>query len=278
MARILVIDDEPGILDLLDTVLRHKGHEVVLAERGLKGLQLFQQERSHVTILDLMMPEVGGITVLREIRTLDPNAVVIILTGVGTEKRERQARELGAAEFLQKDFALHTLGATLDRVLTQIGRTMMVDGRRQFPRFLIQFSITLLQDGVMIGDGTCCDLSTEGCAVASQVNVGKGDHVALQLYLPDHEDPTTPLMIEVAAVRWTIKPKLGLEFISLPSGEQQRLRPVCKDPPADQPLPDDKPLKIELTEPRNSWIPRYKPIFQRFSIRPYISPFSPDRC
>ncbi len=42
MAKILVIDDEPGILDLLDTVLRDKGHEVVLAERGLKGLQQFQ--------------------------------------------------------------------------------------------------------------------------------------------------------------------------------------------------------------------------------------------
>ena len=86
MAKILVIDDELGILDLLATVLRHKGHEVVLAERGRKGLQLFQQERPHVTILDLMMPEMGGITVLREIRTLDPNALVIILTGSGTEE------------------------------------------------------------------------------------------------------------------------------------------------------------------------------------------------
>ena len=170
-----------------------------------------------------MMPEVGGITVLREIRTLDPKALVIILTGVGTEKRERQARELGAAEFLQKDFALHTLGATLDRVLTQIGRTMMVDGRRQFPRFLIQFQITFLKDEVMIGDGTGYDLSTEGCAVASQAKVGTGDHVALQLYLPDHQEPTTPLLVEVAVVRWTLQPKLGLEFISLPSGEQQRL-------------------------------------------------------
>jgi len=76
----------------------------------------------------------------------------------------------------------------------------------------------------MIGDGTCYGLSAYGCKVASQANIGKGDHVALQLYLPDHEDPTTPLMVEVAVVRWTIQQKLGLEFISLPSGEQQRLR------------------------------------------------------
>ncbi len=61
MARILVIDDEPSMLELLDTVLRRKGHEVVLTEHGRKGLQLFQQERPHVTILDLLMPEVGGL-------------------------------------------------------------------------------------------------------------------------------------------------------------------------------------------------------------------------
>ncbi len=100
----------------------------------------------------------------------------------------------------------------------------MVDERRQAPRFWVQFPISLFQGGVLIGDGTGYDLSAEGCAVESQANVGTGDHVALQLYLPEHEDPTTPLMVEDAVVRWTIQQKLGLEFISLPSGDQQRLR------------------------------------------------------
>ncbi len=223
MARILVIDDEPSILDLLDTILHSKGHEVVLAERGRKGVQLFQQERPHVTILDLEMPGMDGCAVLREIRALDPNALVIIQTGFGTEEREWQARKLGAAEFIPKGLSLHFLGAALDRVLTQIGRTMMVDERRHFLRFLVQFPIVLLQDGVEIGDGTCYELSAEGCTMESQANVGTGDSVALQLYLPDHEDPTTPLMIEVAVVRWTSQRKCGLAFISLSGGDHQRL-------------------------------------------------------
>ncbi len=122
MARILVIDDESSILDLLDTVLRRKGHEVVLTEHGRKGLQLFQQERPHVTILDLKMPDMDGLAVLREIRALDPNAPVIIHTGFGTEVRERQARELSVTEFLRKGFTLHTLGAALGRVLEQSGQ------------------------------------------------------------------------------------------------------------------------------------------------------------
>ena len=219
MTKILVIDDDPGILDLLDTVLRRKGHEVVLAERGHKGVQLFQQERPHVTILDLKMPDMDGLAVLREIRTLDPHAPVIILTGFGTEERERQAREMGVTEFLKKGFSLHFLGAALDRAMTQMG-----DERRQFSRFWVQFPISLYQGGVLIGNGTGYDLSAEGCAVESQVNVGKGDHVALQLHLPNHQDPTTPLMVEVAVVCWTVQKKFALEFISLPSGDQQRLR------------------------------------------------------
>jgi DNA-binding response OmpR family regulator len=223
MAKILVIDDEPGILDLLDNVLHRKGHDVVLAENGRTGLKLFQQERPHVTILDFMMPDVGGMAVLREIRTLDSNALVIIMTGFGTEEREWQARQRGAAEFLDKTLVLHTLGATLDRVLTQIGRTMGVDERRKFPRFLIQFPVSFVRNGVMIGDGTGCDLSAEGCTVASQANVRRDDHVELQLYLLDHQEPTTPLMVEIAAVRWTTQQMCGLEFISIPSGDKKRL-------------------------------------------------------
>ena len=122
MAKILVIDDEPEILDLLNTVLHRKGHEVVLANHGRKGLELFQREHPHATILDLMMPDMNGFAVLREIRTLDPNAPVIILTGYGTTERERQARELGVTEFLPKIFSMYSLGVALDHVLKQSGQ------------------------------------------------------------------------------------------------------------------------------------------------------------
>jgi hypothetical protein len=96
--------------------------------------------------------------------------------------------------------------------------------QRRFPRFVTQFPIAFLKDGVMIGDGAVYDLSTGGCAVESQANVLKGDYVVLQLYLPDHQAPTTPLMVDVGAVRWVIQQKVGVEFIRLSSEDQQRLR------------------------------------------------------
>jgi len=218
MAKVLVIDDELGVLDLVDEVLYRKGHDVVLAESGGAGLKLFRQERPHVTIVDFIMPEVGGLAVLKEIRTLDPHALVIMLTGYGTEERERQARHLGAAEFLDKSLVLHTLGATLDRVLTRIGRE-----RRQFPRFLVQFPVSFVRDGVMIGEGTGCDLSAGGCTVTSQTSVQTGEQMELHLYLLDHEEPTTPLMVGSATVRWTVGQQCGLEFIGVPSGDRARL-------------------------------------------------------
>lgn len=117
MSKILVIDDEQGIRHLLDTLLRRKGYEMVLAENGRKGLELFRRERPDVVVLDLKMPEMDGVTVLQQIRSVDLNQPVIILTGAGTPEREQQVRALGVSEFVEKEFSLHRLGDALKRLL-----------------------------------------------------------------------------------------------------------------------------------------------------------------
>jgi DNA-binding response OmpR family regulator len=117
MTKILVIDDEQGIRHLLDTLLRRKGYDVVLADSGRQGLELFRRERPDVIVLDLKMPEMDGLTVLREIKNLDPGKPVIILTGAGTAEAERQVRALGVTEYVEKEFSLHLLGDSLKRLL-----------------------------------------------------------------------------------------------------------------------------------------------------------------
>ena len=117
MAKILVIDDEQDIRNLLDTLLRRKGYDVVLAESGRKGLELFRRERPDVIVLDLKMPEMDGLTVLRQIHSLDPKKPVIILTGAGTAEAEQQVRTLGVTEYIEKEFSLHLLGDSLKRLL-----------------------------------------------------------------------------------------------------------------------------------------------------------------
>ena len=117
MAKILVIDDEEGIRNLLDTLLRLKGYDVVLVASGRKGLELFRRERPDVVVLDLNMPEMGGVVVLQQIRTLKPDQPVIVLTGAGTPEKELQVHALGVQEFVEKEFSLHRLGEALKRVL-----------------------------------------------------------------------------------------------------------------------------------------------------------------
>ena len=117
MAKILVIDDEQGIRDLLDTLLSRKGYDVVLADNGQKGLELLRRERPDIMVLDLKMPGMNGLTVLQQVRSLNPQQPVIILTGGGTPEAEQQVRALGVTEFVEKEFSLHHLGESLHRLL-----------------------------------------------------------------------------------------------------------------------------------------------------------------
>jgi DNA-binding NtrC family response regulator len=117
MSKILVIDDEESIRSLLDTLLSRKGHEVVLAESGKQGLELFRRERPDVVVLDLKMPEMDGLTVLKALRRIDSQQPVIVLTGAGTPEMEQQVYALGVTEFVEKEFSLHQLGDSLKRLL-----------------------------------------------------------------------------------------------------------------------------------------------------------------
>jgi DNA-binding response OmpR family regulator len=117
MAKVLVIDDEQGIRALLDTLLRRKGYDVIVAESGQKGLECFRRERPDVLVLDLKMPGMDGLTVLRQVRSLDPIMPVIILTGAGTAETEQRVRALGVTEYVEKEFSLHLLGDALKRLL-----------------------------------------------------------------------------------------------------------------------------------------------------------------
>jgi DNA-binding response OmpR family regulator len=117
MATILVIDDERVFCDLLKTVLGSHGHEVFTAYSGREALDLFSQHRPQFTLLDLRMPEMNGIEVLRRIRTIDASAAVMILTAWGSDALEKQARQLGVTDFLSKTLALDTIIASMERFL-----------------------------------------------------------------------------------------------------------------------------------------------------------------
>jgi DNA-binding response OmpR family regulator len=119
MAKILVVDDEVEFCEILKTLLRSHGHEVLTATSGRQGLDFFKQHRPQFTMLDLRMPEMDGLEVLRRIRAIDTKAAVLILTAWGSDALELQARNLGVTDFLSKSLTLETIVASLQRGLTR---------------------------------------------------------------------------------------------------------------------------------------------------------------
>src|SRR4029079_2476229 len=124
MVKILVIDDDRMNCDLLQAVLTRHGYDVHSATSGLHGLELFRQHHPRVTILDLRMPEMDGLTVLMEIRAIDPHAPVIILGGGATELQENQARALRVTDFVRKGLSLDVLVEGVNRVVQQPARKL----------------------------------------------------------------------------------------------------------------------------------------------------------
>ena len=119
MATILIVDDERLLCDLLQKQLRSHGHEAISAYTGREGLALFRQRRPRFTILDLYLPDISGLEVLRKMRDLDPHAGVIVLTGHPSGDLEREARDLGATEFLTKGLKLETVVLVMQEALAR---------------------------------------------------------------------------------------------------------------------------------------------------------------
>ena len=117
MAKVLVIEDEANVRTLTEMHLKRLGYEVLLADNGWKGLDLYRREHPDVIVLDLIMPGMDGIEVLRQIRSVDLHLPVIVVTAESTAKTERGVRALGVSEFLVKGSLVHSLGDTLKRLL-----------------------------------------------------------------------------------------------------------------------------------------------------------------
>src|SRR3954469_25597154 len=117
MIKILIVDDDQMNCDLLQNVFTRHGYQVISTTSGREGLILFRKHLPRVTILDLRMPEMDGLTVLKEIRAYDPHAPVIILGGGATEEQENQARGLRVTDFIRKGLSLDVLVECISRVV-----------------------------------------------------------------------------------------------------------------------------------------------------------------
>ena len=101
---VLVIDDEQIVLDSVIQILTDKDYKVDVSLSGREGLDRAIQKDYDIVLTDILMPDIGGMRVLRDIKRAKPSLPVVIITGYATTKSAVQAMKLGAANYIEKPF------------------------------------------------------------------------------------------------------------------------------------------------------------------------------
>ena len=136
--RILIVDDEERILNFLSTKLKASGYEVLTAPNGVVGLEQVQAQEPDLVVLDLLMPKMDGLEMLKQLRTFSP-VPVIILTAKGTDTDRIKGLQLGADDYLAKPFNPDELVARIEA----IRRRLEPDERRKIAEVLQIGNITI---------------------------------------------------------------------------------------------------------------------------------------
>jgi two-component system chemotaxis response regulator CheY len=118
MARILVVDDAAFMRVRACKVLVDNGYEVEQAENGLEAVRKYVEWRPDAVLMDITMPEMDGLTALKEIRKLDPNARVAMVTAMGQQAIVMQALKDGAKDFVLKPMQPDRVLAALAKILS----------------------------------------------------------------------------------------------------------------------------------------------------------------
>jgi DNA-binding response OmpR family regulator len=120
--RILVVDDEPRILNFLTTKLHASGYEVITANNGVSAIEQAQAQEPNLIVLDVVMPRMDGFQTLKELRTFS-SVPVIFLSAKGTDVDRIKGLGLGADDYLPKPFSPDELVARIDAVKRRTGPT-----------------------------------------------------------------------------------------------------------------------------------------------------------
>ncbi|QWE22642.1 response regulator [Polynucleobacter sp. AP-Jannik-300A-C4] len=159
MASILVVDDEMGIRELLNEILTDEGHTVYAAESAMQARTIREQMRPDLVLLDIWMPEVDGITLLKEwSKTGQLTMPVVMMSGHATIDTAVEATRIGALNFLEKPIALQKLLKTVNKALESAPkfiepveeRSSSASSSSPTPRVAASEKVTQVQEGEYI--------------------------------------------------------------------------------------------------------------------------------
>ena len=117
---ILVVDDDRAIRESLNSLLSDKGYDVLTVEDGHQAIDAVRQREWDVAMIDLKMPGIDGLEVLREVTKMSPNTKMIIITGYATVESAVEAMKQGAVDYIAKPFTVDELLIRLEKTLENV--------------------------------------------------------------------------------------------------------------------------------------------------------------
>ena len=120
MLKLLVVDDEPGICDIIRKTFSPTGFTVLMAYNGKDAVAILKKEKPKLVFLDIRMLGMSGMEVLKEIKQFDSSIKVLVITALDDEKTRNEALSLGADEFITKPFMSDYLEEVVRRKVNEI--------------------------------------------------------------------------------------------------------------------------------------------------------------
>lgn len=116
-AGVLVVDDERSVTDLLSTALQEEGYTCITASTGEDALKKLATDNVDVALLDLRLPGISGMDVLRTIKSTYPRTAVVVVTGVGDAETAVEAMKIGAVDYITKPFEVERVSHSVEAAL-----------------------------------------------------------------------------------------------------------------------------------------------------------------
>jgi CheY-like chemotaxis protein len=218
--KIMAVDDEPKVLDLLKTLLENRGYQVLAMEDSREALKRLEDEKVDGLFLDVRMPHLDGFELTRRTRALKLNGQIpiVMLTGSDSAGTMRKGFDMGISFFLGKPF-------TRERVYGLLGATKgtMMREQLRYVRVPLQTAVGCTWGYHSAGQfkSDSYDISEGGMRLRSLGGLDVGQGVSLVFSLPGI---SRKLSVEAQVVRRVPEGGIGLKFIDLPPREKTSLR------------------------------------------------------
>jgi DNA-binding response OmpR family regulator len=223
-AKVLIVDDDPEVLSLMQQILSDAGFATVTADGGRSAIQKIEENRPTLMTLDLVMPDVDGWGVLAHLRRVPAPPPVVVVTG-HPESVGPFSVMASVAAYVVKPFSPRDLVSTCRKVAEGRGPGWQDTDRRGEQRrlFVVEAKVVSPETGAL-ASGHVVEVSPSGLRIDVDLAIEAGHTVDVTFLMPGNKEPIQAR----CAVRWRRGQTSGLELLQIEPGQAQQLRDLVR--------------------------------------------------